>query len=55
MFAFTRAYRLHLTHKKAIAKRSPNPETIIWARNYKAKLVEKQAERELKARAVAIE
>ena len=55
MFIFTRAYRHHLARKKAIAKRSPDAETLLWARNYKAKLIEKQAEREFKAQAIAIE
>ncbi|XP_023930673.1 uncharacterized protein LOC106165523 [Lingula anatina] len=44
-----RAYRGHISRKKAIYNREPNPDTMIWAKEFKAKQMEKAAMRMVKA------
>ncbi|XP_013402255.1 uncharacterized protein LOC106167906 [Lingula anatina] len=44
-----RAYRGHISRKKAIYNREPNPDTMIWAKEFKTKQTEKAAMRMVKA------
>ena len=41
-------YRGHLSRKKAISRRPPNPEMLEWARNYRVILVANEQERQAK-------